>query len=347
MAVQSPGLYSYAEWSARTGSDGKLSTLVNLMTQYNGVMEDCLAAECTNGNVFQYTQVVGLPTPSRRALNQGVARTQGQAAKQATTAVEYADWSVLDNSIAGLGGQLAERRAQELALHMEGMAQKIASDMFYANRATDPTAFTGFANIYNTVSTATSQIARNVIDCGGTGSSNSSIWLVGWGPKAIHTIFPQGMMAGMQHKDMGLLPCQDANGYEFLGWRDWLQFNIGLAIHDWRYCVRAANIDTTLLGTANAANLINTLQTMTMKPPTMPAGVAPVQTTDDRLGVITQPRSAIYLNRTVYAALDKQAQNKTNVLLKMEEWDGHTILTYRGIPIRVVDALLNTETRVV
>lgn len=347
MAVQTPGLFTYAEWAARTDPNGKLSTLVNLMSQYNSIMEDSLAAECTNGNAFQFTQVVGLPTPSRRSYNQGVGRTMAQAAKQVVTCSEYADWSVIDNSLVELGGNKSELRAQELSLHMEGMTQKIASDLFYGNKATDPTAFNGFANIYNTVSTANSAIANNVIDCGGTASSNSSIWLVGWGPKQIHTIFPQGMVAGMQHKDLGLLPCLDANNNEFMGWRDWLQFNIGLAIHDWRYCVRAANIDVTLLGTANAANLINTLQTMTMKPPVMPSGVAPVQTSDDKMGSVSMARSAIYLNRTVYAALDKQAQNKTNVLLKMEEWDGHPILTYRGIPIRVVDALTTTESRVV
>lgn len=347
MAVQTPGLFSYAEWGQRTDPGGKLAELVNLMSQYNAIMDDCLASECTNGNAFQFTQVVGLPTPSRRSYNQGVVRTVAQAAKQVTTAIEYADWSVIDNSLVELGGNKNELRAQELMLHMEGMAQKIASDIFYANKATDPTAFNGFANIYNTVSTATSAIANNVIDCGGTGSSNASMWLVGWGPKQIHTIFPQGMVAGMQHKDLGLLPCVDSNNNEFMGWRDWLQFNIGLAIHDWRYCVRAANIDVSLLGTANAANIINTLQTMTMKPPVMPVGVAPVQTSDDKTGSVTMARSAIYMNRTVYAALDKQAQNKTNVLLKMEEWAGQPTLTYRGIPIRVCDSLTVTEGRVV
>jgi hypothetical protein len=346
MAVQTPGLFPYSEWAART-ENGKLSTLVNLMSQYNAVMEDSLAAECTNGNAFQFTQVVGLPTPSRRSYNSGVQRTTAQATKQVVTCSEYADWSVIDNSLVELGGNRNELRAQELALHMEGMSQKIASDLFYGNKSTDPTAFNGFANIYNTVNPANSAIASNVIDGGGTGSTNSSIWLVGWGPKQIHTIFPQGMVAGMQHKDLGLLPCSDSNGLEFMGWRDWLQFNIGLAIHDWRYCVRAANLDVSLFGTTNAANLINILQTMTMKPPVMPAGVAPVQSSDDKTGSVTMARSAFYMNRTVYAALDKQAQNKTNVLLKMEEWDGHPILTYRGIPIRVVDALLTTESRVV
>jgi hypothetical protein len=53
------------------------------------------------------------------------------------------------------------------------------------------------------------------------------------------------------------------------------------------------------------------------------------------------------MNRTLATYLDLQAMNKTNVLLKMEEWDGEAVTTFRGIPIRVVDALTTSETRVV
>lgn len=346
MATITPGLFTYSEWAARMDPDGKISTLVDLLSQENGILADMLAAECNSGNAFEYTQVVKLPTPSRRSYNQGVVRTMAAVAKQITTCSEYADWSVLDDSLARLGGNLGMLRTQEDQLHMEGMSQLVASDLFYANRATDPTQFTGFANIYNTVNTATSQIAKNVIDCGGTGNTNASIWLVTWGPKQIHTIFPKGLPAGMQHVDMGKLPIPDASGNEFLAWRTWLQWNIGLAIHDWRFCVRAANIDVTTIFGGSAANLINILSQMVYKPPVMPAGVAPVQTSDapDK---VTMGRSCFYVNRTIYLALDQQAQNKTNLLLRMEQWDGHVVLTYRGIPIRVVDSLLTTESRVV
>jgi hypothetical protein len=43
--------------------------------------------------------------------------------------------------------------------------------------------------------------------------------------------------------------------------------------------------------------------------------------------------------------LDLQAMNKTNVLLNMEQFQGHVVTTFRGIPIRTVDGILNTESR--
>lgn len=345
MSTLTPGVFTYSEWAMRMDSTGKIATMVNLLSQENGILPDAYAVECTSGNAFEFTQVVKLPTPARRSYNQGIAATMAGVAKQVQTCAEYADLAKIDDSLARLGGNLAELRGREDALHMQGMSQLVASDMFYSNNLTDPTSFTGFANIYNTVSTATSQIANNVIDCGGTGGTNASMWLITWGPTQIHTIFPKGIPAGMQHRDIGLLPVLDASGNTFLAWQTWMQWNIGLCIHDWRYAVRACNIDVTLFGGGSAANLIAILAAMVLKPPVMPAGAGPVQTSDAPDVVIG--RSAIYVNRTVYLALDLQAQDKTNLLLKMEQWDGHTILAYRGIPIRIVDALTNAETRVV
>jgi hypothetical protein len=39
--------------------------------------------------------------------------------------------------------------------------------------------------------------------------------------------------------------------------------------------------------------------------------------------------------------------NKTNVLLALSEFNGKPVTTFRGIPIRTVDAILNTEARLV
>lgn len=346
MATLTPGLFTYSEWAMRRDPNGKIANLVNLMSKSNPMLNDILFAECQDGNTFTYTQVVSLPTPTRRAYNMGVRRTMAGVAKQVTVTSQYADWSVIDDSLVRLNGQASESRAQEDLLHMEGFQQQIATDMFYSNRSTDPLAFTGFANIYNTVNTSVSAIANNVIDCAGTGNTNTSMWLIGWGPKQIHGIFPNGMPAGMDHVDLGKSWVADSAGNEFLGWRTWLQWDIGLAIQDWRFAVRAANIDVTLLFGVNAANLINILTKMMAKPPIVPNAAGPVQTSDSSL--VTMPsRWAIYVNRTVYTALDLQAQNKTNVLLQMKEWDGHVILTYRGIPIRISDSIVNTESRVV
>jgi hypothetical protein len=39
--------------------------------------------------------------------------------------------------------------------------------------------------------------------------------------------------------------------------------------------------------------------------------------------------------------------NKTNVLLRIEEFNGKPVTTFRGIPIRTCDAVLSNEATVV
>jgi hypothetical protein len=58
-------------------------------------------------------------------------------------------------------------------------------------------------------------------------------------------------------------------------------------------------------------------------------------------------RVVIYCNRIIRTYLDLQAMNKTNVLLRLEEFNGKVVTTFRGIPIRTSDALLNNEAQVV
>lgn len=89
------------------------------------------------------------------------------------------------------------------------------------------------------------------------------------------------------------------------------------------------------------------LAKMVHRLPVQPVGVGPVNTSDSVPDKIVPSRPVFYCDRTILEYLDIQAQNKTNVLLNMKEWDGEMVNTYRGIPIRCVDALLDTESRVV
>lgn len=345
MATLAPTIMTYPEWALRHDRNGKVATLVNMMSQSNEILDDMLTTECQSGNAFEFTQVVKIPTIGRRQYNAGVAASLASVAKQTTTCVEYADWVKFDKSLADLNGNVAEVRAQEVGLHMQALGQQVASDLFYASNSTDVTAFNGLASIYSTISSTTSKIAQNVIDGGGRGSDNTSLWLITWGPRQIHTIYPKGTQAGIFHKDYGDLPALDSNSLEFPALRDYISWKIGMAVHDWRFGVRACNISTNALNSSNAANLITLMTQMVYKPPIMPAGVAPVQDSD-AMPRLEMGRSAFYCNRTLRTYLDLQAQNKTNVLLRMEEWDGHNVTTFRGIPIRTVDAITDAEAAV-
>ena len=116
-------------------------------------------------------------------------------------------YSDIDVDLVALSGNdRAFRLSEELAF-LEGMNQQMAGTIFYNNitgvagptgsPTGGPAAFMGLAPRYPSVSTATSQTANNVIDAGGQGSTNTSIWLIHWGPMSVHGIFPKGQKAGL------------------------------------------------------------------------------------------------------------------------------------------------------
>jgi hypothetical protein len=200
------------------------------------------------------------------------------------------------------------------------------------------------------VNVANAAIAANGIDAGGTASTNTSMWVVCWGQTSCHGIFPKGGKAGLVVEDVTTpAPVLDASGNPYQAYQTHYKWDCGLSVRDWRFVVRIANIDVTTMGGANMPNLINLLIQAMYKVPVLPRPASSIQTaTAVRGGApLSFGRPAIYCNRTVKTWLDIQATNKTNLLLQINEFDGRAVTTFRGIPVRVCDSLLNTEARVV
>src|SRR5262249_38059132 len=112
------------------------------------------------------------------------------------------------------------------------------------------------------------------------------------------------------------------------------------------YVARIANVDVTQLQGVSAANLINLLIRAIYRLPTQPVSAGTIQTSDTPEVRANMGRTVIYCNRVVRTYLDLQAMNKTNVLLPIQHSDGNPITTFRGIPVRTCDAILNNESAV-
>jgi hypothetical protein len=107
-------------------------------------------------------------------------------------------------------------------------------------------------------------------------------------------------------------------------------------VKDWRYVVRICNIDVSnLVGESSAADLIKLMSRALDRIPNLGFG-----------------RPVFYMNRTVYSMLRIQALNKSQNVLGVEKGlnqfgTAAAWLSFEGVPLRTVDALLNTEARVV
>ncbi len=346
MAVLGTNVLTYADWAKRVDDNYKIATIIELLSQTNEIMADMLVMEGNLPTGHKTTVRTGLPSATWRLLNYGVPNTKSTTAQIVDTCGLLESFNNIDEEIAELNGNTQAFRMSESMAFFEGMNQQMASTLIYGNTAVNPERFMGLAPRYNTVSTASAQTAYNVIDAGGTGSDNTSIWIVTWGANTCHGIFPKGSRTGLEHNPLpGKWPVLDANGNQYLAYKEQYKWKLGLTVRDWRYVVRICNIDVSDLATVNAANLINAIIRGLRRLPTTPVSASPVQTSDAPSIQGSMGRTVIYCNRTVSTYLDLQALNKTNVLLQMEQFDGKPVTKFRGIPVRTVDAILNTESR--
>jgi len=329
MATLSSNVLTLADWAKRLDPNGKVPSIVELLSMTNPILDDMLFAEGNLPTGHRTTVRTGLPTAAWRLLNQGV-----QPSKSTTAQIDEAcgmleAWSEVDKDLAELNGNTGAFRLSEAQAFIEAMNQEMASTLFYGNSGTSPEEFTGLAPRYSSLSAAN---AQNIVVGGGSGSDNSSIWLTTWGQNTLFGIFPKGSKAGLIHDDMGLVTVETTAGIagtRLRAYQDRWQWKNGIALKDWRYVVRIPNIDiSALVAKTSAADLIELMIKAIHRLPNMNMG-----------------RPVFYMNRTVFQMLD--IQRRDDVIsgggLVYKDVDGKATPTFRGIPIRVCDALLETE----
>lgn len=338
------------DWARRADPDGSIAIIAEMLSQCNEVMKDMIWQEGNLPLGHKTTVRTGLPQGVWRAANQGVPSSKTLTAQFQDSIGELVDYSIVDKSVANLNGNVAKFRYSEDMGHIEGLSQQVASALFYSNEATNPTQFTGFAPRYNTVSTTTAKNAVNVLDGGGTANANLSIWLVGWGDHTTFGIFPKGSQAGLVYEDKGdVVPAYDSNGNRFEAYTSMFQFKLGLCVKDWRYNVRIANIDTTTAGLQGTTppDLFALMSRAVVKLPTASRRLSGITESDAPDDPVPGIAPAWYVNRTGREFMDIQAIRDRNVLLSSKDYAGDPVVMFRDTSIRVVDALTNSETRVV
>lgn len=347
--VLSSNFLTLADHAKTLDPSGKTGVIVNLLSQNNEMLQDMTWMEGNLPTGHQIVQRTSLPTVGFRQLNQGIAVSKATTGKVVDTTAMLEGWSTVDKAVADLAADTSAFRLSQSMAYLEAMNQQMAQSTFYGNSYLNPQQFMGLAPRYNTVNTATRLDAQNVIDMGGTGSTNTSIWLLVWGPNYTSGIFPKGSIAGLQHRDLGdVVPAYDANGNQFAAYRDHYKWDCGLTVSDWRYVVRLANIDVTMLSSSGGPNLIQGLMRATERLPTQPSSAGPIQ----QIGQGGEPSPAlgktmIYCNRTIRTWLKIQMSYRPNMFLTQDQWDGKPCMMFEGIPLRNCDQLLNTEARVV
>lgn len=335
MAGLGGNVLTLVDFAKRLDPEGKVPEIAELLAQTNEVLTDMLWMEGNLPTGHRSTVRTGLPTVAWRLLNQGVAVSKSTTAQIDEGVGILEAWSEVDVDLAMLNGNQAAFRLSEAMAFIEAMNIEMASTLFYGNSSTAPEEYTGYAIRYSSL-TATN--GQNVITGSGAGSDNSSVWLVCWGAMTTHGIFPKGSKAGLQHMDHGeqtvssTAATAGVAGSRLRVYQDQWQWKCGVVLKDWRYVVRIPNIDiSNLVAKSSAADLVELMIKAIHRIPSLKLG-----------------KPVFYMNRTVFQMLD--IQRRDDVIagggLVYKDVDGMMTPTFRGIPVRVCDALTETEAAV-
>ena len=338
MATVGGSLKTLNDWAKEVDPDGNTAQIIEILDQSNEVLTEMLWKEGNLPTGEQTSIRTGLPTSTWRLLNVGTPNSKATSAQITEGVGILTARSQIDKDEAMLNGNTNSFRFNENVAHMEGMSQEMASTLFYGSAA-NPEEFVGFSNRYNDLGAVNGQ---NILDAGGTGSDNSSIWFVGWGPRAVFGVFPKGSNAGLQHEDLGLGDAFDTNNNRFRAYMDDYSWKAGLVLKDHRFAVRIANIDI--------PDLIG--QTGSQASTAATAIIKLMSRSIDRLPTLTGVNTSFYCNRTVLSNLRVAALDKSNSAVTIEpalDQFGKTIhtMSFLGHPVRVTDALTEAEARVV
>lgn len=314
--------------------DGSTAAIAELLSQDNEMLMDMPWYEGNLPTGHRVTTRTGLPDAVFRKLNGGVPPSKATTAQLDEACGILEARSEVDKDLAMLNGNTPGFRLTQSKAFMESMNQRMQQQVIYGDRLT-PEAFVGVSPRFDDVPTTVngSQSSANVIDAGGTGTDNTSIWLMGWGETSIHGIYPKGSQAGLIHNDLGEIDAFDASQNRFRAYGDQYQWKCGIAVPDWRYVVRICNIDVSDL-TKNASAGADLIDLMTQAV--------------EKIHSLTGVTPAFYANRTIRSFLRRQTVNKVAAgTLEYDMVGGKPALRFAEVPVRRVDAILNSEARVV
>lgn len=308
----------------RKDPDGKIAQIIELMQEENEILKDIPYITCNDGTNHKTTVRTGLPEAYWRKYNMGVPKSKSTTTQIVDHTAKLEARSEVDKDLVEINTDSPQAfRFSEDAAFLSAMNSKMASTVFYGDKNT-PEAFVGFAPRYSKISTDKSKSGYNIINAGGAGSDNTSIWVVGWGERTVHGIIPRNTTAGFNTTDLGVETVYDDNHNPFRAYVTLFEWFNGLCVRDWRYVVRIANIDVSNLAANSSAADLNDLLLQAIH--RFPA---------NRMGV----RFGIYCTEEVLTALDRQTLGKNQAMVGWRQVQGEEVLAFRNIPIRRCDAI--------
>jgi len=305
--------------AAEIGPEGDLLKMAMVLAQTNEILLDAPWIQANGPTYHEILQSLSLPTGNWRMINRGVPVEAAHGVKVTEAIGMLESFARTDKKLVDIAPNPTEFRSTKALQFLEGMNQTFAETLIYGNADASPEEITGLVPRLNDTN------LTNVISAGSTSTAGdlTSVYVVVWGDGKVYLTYPRDAVGfGVTHQDNGELTLEDDDGNVYRGYEDHFQLDVGLVVEDPRCIGRYCNIETS--GSTNTFDPDH-LITILNKMPSRAAG------------------GAIYCGTTVFTQLDILAKDKTNVIWGPEDAFGRPVMYFRGIPVRQVDQILDTE----
>ena len=309
---------------AKRTHNSNIQRISEVLSTKNVILQDAVWAPANGPTSHTFTKRLTEPSGTWRQLNYGV-QPEASLTKQVVEGIGMLEaYSKVDKVLVELAENAGEFRFTEDLAFLGGLAKTFATALMYANKGLNPEQFDGFTTRYDETGDA------NVWDNGDTTASvSSSIWIVKWSvTDGAHLVYPKSHNAfGIDHEDLGKQLVEDSAGGLYEAYVSHFKVHAGLCVKDDRSIQRIASIDSSI--TANSGE-----------------GFLNVNFLVKALNQMLDDQCVIYCNRAIKTILDIRAIDKSNGFYTQQPdgniW-GRPVTYFQGIPIRLVEALINTE----
>lgn len=310
------------ELAKRLDPKGVVAEIAEVLEEENEILDDLKYIEAND--VTQHTSTIRklLPSGSFPGIGGYVAPEVSNARQIVEKIGMLEAYSQVPVKLVKLSSDPARTRKDEDKAFLQGLAITMAETFIYG-KPSEAGAFTGLAERYNSLS------KENVADGGGAeADSKTSIWIVQHDLSLFHAVYPRGSKIGLAVDDLGESTDVNSDGEMRQVYRSHFTWDMGIVVRDERAVQRIANIivtDSSASFSAFDDLMIRALRRM----PKRGKG------------------AVIYANRDMMGMFDILAKDKSNVAYGSSEVFGREVTTFRGVPIRMVEAITSAEDLVV
>jgi hypothetical protein len=303
--------------------NGVLQDITENLSKQRAALRDGVWVPANKLTSHVHTRRIALPSGTWRLANQGVANEASRTRQVEEGVGTLEAFSVVDEFLIDLAQDKARFVMQEDLAFLEGLAQTFATALVYGDTRDDPEQFDGWTSRSRALGTY-------VLGAGGS-TSCTSMYLIQWGETKCHFIYLPGVGKGaggdtpVERKDLGFETVLDDSSNPYRAHRSQFKLHAGFCIHDDRNFAALRNMATT-----GGAYLFN------------PDSVITLLNRMENLG----EGAMIYCNATVKTQVEIQAMDKANVMYGPVNVFGEQVTGFRGHPLRLEDAILNTETAI-